>query len=74
MRSVNGAGPDWLNLGWLRGGAASSQCRPSQGRVNSISDGDIPRANWDGEQVWTRLHCIDAPELGQRPWSQQTRA
>jgi endonuclease YncB( thermonuclease family) len=66
---LNGGGPDWLDLGWLRGNAVASQCC-----VNSISDGDTLRATCAGEQVKIRLHCIDAPELGQRPWGQESRA
>ena len=41
--------------------------------VASIHDGDTMRLSCDGEQVKVRLYCIDAPELSQRPWGQESR-
>jgi len=42
-------------------------------RVASIHDGDTLRAECGGEQLQVRLHCIDAPELEQRPWGLESR-
>jgi len=42
-------------------------------RVASIHDGDTLRAECGSEQLQVRLHCIDAPELEQRPWGQASR-
>jgi endonuclease YncB( thermonuclease family) len=69
-----GIAAPWLiaggNFSWL-----PSRVSPvAECRVNSISDGDTLRATCDGEQVKIRLRCIDAPELGQRPWGQESRA
>ena len=69
-----GIAAPWLlaggNFAWLPSRASPvAECR-----VNSISDGDTLRATCGGEQVKIRLHCIDAPELGQRPWGQESRA
>jgi endonuclease YncB( thermonuclease family) len=41
--------------------------------VNSIHDGDTMRLTCDGEQLKVRLYCIDAPELSQKPWGQESR-
>lgn len=41
--------------------------------VASIHDGDTIRGDCGPEQVQVRLHCIDAPELEQRPWGQASR-
>ena len=46
---------------------------PKDCRVASIHDGDTIRADCGPEQVQVRLHCIDAPELEQRPWGQTSR-
>jgi endonuclease YncB( thermonuclease family) len=42
-------------------------------RVNSIHDGDTLRAFCNGDKVNVRLHCIDAPEIAQRPWGKESR-
>jgi len=47
--------------------------RLSNCRVASIHDGDTIRAECGSEQLQVRLHCIDAPELEQRPWGQDSR-
>ena len=31
------------------------------------------RATCDGEKIKIRLHCIDAPEMAQRPWGRESR-
>jgi endonuclease YncB( thermonuclease family) len=41
--------------------------------LQSIYDGDTLRAVCDGEALQIRLHCIDAPEMGQRPWGKESR-
>ena len=68
-----GIAAPWLmargNFAWLPGRANQvAECR-----VNSISDGDTLRATCAGEQVKIRLHCIDAPEMQQRPWGTESR-
>jgi endonuclease YncB( thermonuclease family) len=48
--------------------------RPAQTcTVASVHDGDTLRAECLGERVQVRLHCIDAPELAQRPWGPESR-
>jgi endonuclease YncB( thermonuclease family) len=41
--------------------------------VASIYDGDTLRAVCADERLQVRLHCIDAPELQQRPWGRESR-
>lgn len=41
--------------------------------VSSVYDGDTMRVKCDGEQVKVRLLCIDAPEMGQKPWGRESR-
>lgn len=41
--------------------------------VQSIPDGDTLRLICRGEPLEVRLHCIDAPELEQKPWGQRSR-
>lgn len=40
-------------------------------RVNSIHDGDTLRVTCNGKSEQVRHYCIDAPELGQRPWGRE---
>jgi endonuclease YncB( thermonuclease family) len=42
-------------------------------RVLSVHDGDTLRAACRGEKLKVRLYCIDAPEMGQRPWGTESR-
>lgn len=43
-------------------------------QVVSVGDGDTIRVrNNKGQQLTIRLSCIDAPELGQAPWGEQTK-
>ena len=42
-------------------------------RVLSVHDGDTLRAECRGEKLKVRLSCIDAPEMGQRPWGTESR-
>ena len=44
-----------------------------QCQVNSIYDGDTMRMTCSGKRVKVRLYCIDAPEMGQRPWGRESR-
>ena len=41
--------------------------------VQSIHDGDTMRLTCNGEHLQVRLYCIDAPELEQKPWGQESR-
>jgi endonuclease YncB( thermonuclease family) len=41
--------------------------------VHSIHDGDTMRLTCAGQHLKVRLYCIDAPELSQRPWGQESR-
>jgi len=41
--------------------------------VASIYDGDTMRVRCDGEMMKVRLYCIDAPEMGQKPWGRESR-
>lgn len=42
-------------------------------QIQNIHDGDTLRAICHGETVKIRLYCIDAPEIGQRPWGRESR-
>lgn len=42
-------------------------------RVMSIYDGDTMTVRCAGRKVKVRLYCIDAPEMGQKPWGKQSR-
>ncbi|AGA91881.1 micrococcal nuclease-like nuclease [Thioflavicoccus mobilis 8321] len=48
--------------------AAGTLCR-----VDAVRDGDSLRLVCDGETREARLYCIDAPEIGQRPWGRASR-
>ncbi|MGF1643238.1 MAG: thermonuclease family protein [Thiotrichales bacterium] len=57
---------------------ASAYATPTRGdtrtcTVASVHDGDTMRVRCNGESRQVRLYCIDAPELGQRPWGQESR-
>jgi endonuclease YncB( thermonuclease family) len=41
--------------------------------VNSVYDGDTMRLTCEGKRMKIRLYCIDAPEMGQRPWGRASR-
>ncbi len=41
--------------------------------VSSIHDGDTMTVKCQGERMKIRLHCIDTPELAQRPWGKESR-
>lgn len=42
-------------------------------QVLNVHDGDTMRVNCQGEKIKVRLYCIDAPELKQEPWGEQSR-
>lgn len=42
-------------------------------RIIHVGDGDSLRVSCSGLVQEVRLHCIDAPELGQRPWGKASR-
>lgn len=42
-------------------------------RVDHCHDGDTCTLECAGERVKVRLYCIDAPELLQAPWGEQSR-
>lgn len=42
-------------------------------RVDRIYDGDTITVNCSGKEEKIRLYCIDTPEMGQKPWGQQSR-
>ncbi len=41
--------------------------------VVSVGDGDTIRVRMNGKPITVRLACIDAPEMGQRPYGQNAR-
>lgn len=41
--------------------------------IVSVGDGDTVRVNRDGETTTVRLACIDAPEIAQAPYGQQSK-
>ena len=42
--------------------------------IRSVPDGDSVTVACNGERHKVRLYCIDAPEMGQRPWGPESRA
>ena len=50
------------------GGVVMENCT-----VSSVYDGDTLRAECGGEKLKVRLHCIDTPEMGQKPWGRESR-
>jgi len=42
--------------------------------VLTVGDGDTLRVEASGRSITIRLACIDAPEMAQSPWGQQSRA
>ena len=43
-------------------------------RVTSVQDGDTVTVRCEGGALRVRLWGLDAPELGQRPWGERSRA
>ena len=42
--------------------------------VRSVNDGDSVTVACNGERRQVRLYCIDAPEMAQRPWGDESRS
>ncbi|MBK1722174.1 thermonuclease family protein [Thiocystis violacea] len=61
-------GPGLVPADWRIRPAADS-CR-----LDKVLDGDSMRLTCPNGPVEVRLHCIDAPEKGQRPWGDRSRA
>ena len=41
--------------------------------VSHVHDGDTLRVSCGSEKARIRLYCIDAPEMGQKPWGREAR-
>ncbi|QIK37474.1 thermonuclease family protein [Caldichromatium japonicum] len=59
---------DLIPAGWTLG-ASGQTCR-----VERVSDGDTLQLRCGFKPVKVRLYCIDAPEMGQSPWGERSRA
>ncbi|MEJ2308593.1 MAG: thermonuclease family protein [Gammaproteobacteria bacterium] len=46
---------------------------PPSCRVRTVIDGDSILAECNGQRRQVRLYCIDAPEIKQRPWGEESR-
>jgi endonuclease YncB( thermonuclease family) len=46
---------------------------PTVCTVKAVMDGDTMALVCSGKRVKVRLHCIDAPEMGQGPWGRASR-
>jgi micrococcal nuclease len=58
----------------LSGIPTVAQGRLPSMKVVSVGDGDTLRVrNQQGQPVTIRLGCVDAPELKQNPWGQQSK-
>jgi endonuclease YncB( thermonuclease family) len=66
--AITGLAAPWLlpRLEWS--GADPQLCQ-----VSKIHDGDTLNLSCNGQRLKVRLHCIDAPELSQKPWGQRSR-
>ncbi len=66
----------WLLALWqpdlapLRSAAAAM---PQVCWLAAVVDGDTLRVTCQGKPVTVRLHCIDAPEMEQKPWGENAR-
>jgi endonuclease YncB( thermonuclease family) len=54
--------------------AAASPATEFRATVLSIGDGDTLRVSCQGLPITIRLACIDAPEMAQSPYGQQSRS
>lgn len=69
-----------LSLPWLWDGlfapeqdAQNSSVSLQTCAVRNIYDGDTMTVICGGREEKIRLHCIDAPEMGQKPWGRRSR-
>jgi endonuclease YncB( thermonuclease family) len=65
-----------LALPWVVAGLEWRPVSSMEGRgcrLSSIYDGDTLRAVCEGERIKVRFYCIDAPEIAQRPWGNESR-
>lgn len=56
-----------------QGDTAAADGTPVTCKVAVVLDGDTMDLVCKGREVRVRLHCIDAPELGQEPWGRRSR-
>ncbi len=67
----------FLSLPWLLKGCGRAVIQMNRSLdvcpVLSIHDGDTMTVQCDGRKVRVRLYCIDAPEMGQKPWGSLSR-
>ncbi|MFW6730823.1 MAG: thermonuclease family protein [Synechococcus sp.] len=64
-----------LAPGFLVGRPAGAEpANTFRATVLSVGDGDSLRVSSNGQRLTIRLACIDAPEIDQSPWGQQSRA
>ena len=73
----------WLVAGlgiaapWLvsagSGPMKSTQANLQTCTVMNVYDGDTVTLKCEGKRQKVRLYCIDAPEMGQRPWGRESR-
>ena len=52
---------------------SSSSLRAESCRVDHCHDGDTCTLDCAGQIVKVRLYCVDAPEIGQKPWGTISR-
>ncbi|WP_205598575.1 thermonuclease family protein [Halomonas sp. NO4] len=64
LTDLGGSGAPW---------AGSTVAERLSCRVESIYDGDTMTVRCAGQEEKLRLHCIDAPEMGQQPWGRRSR-
>ncbi len=68
-RAGDGSVPS--NTAAARGGVGAANAELCD--VESVYDGDTIWVSCSGEREKVRLYCIDAPEMRQKPWGEQSR-
>lgn len=63
----------WVGVIDTRQGESISREKRLSCAVRNIYDGDTMTVFCDGQEEKIRLHCIDAPEMGQQPWGRRSR-
>jgi endonuclease YncB( thermonuclease family) len=58
----------------VEGRTVAAEGLPLVCAVNRVVDGDTLALVCNGKRLKVRLHCIDAPEMGQGPWGRAARA